>query len=94
MKDRNIYISINRATHVFILCLAGLLGPMYIISGLQDESMKILLVGVLMSTYVIFHVLRSYFKKKSMLASDKAAFLWVPFTFLLFGLVLSIVITR
>lgn len=89
MNSKNLYSSYNRSLHVFIVCIAALLGPFFTASGIDPEYERNLIFGLLLVGYFVFHLFKVYPNRISLSNTDRLAFLWVPVAILPLGLLLG-----
>lgn len=91
MNPQDLYASYNRSLHVFVMCFAALLGPLFLVFGLEPQNRKNLILGVLLVGYYCYQILKLFPSRYSLKQSDRVAFLWVPVCCLPFGLVFAVI---
>ncbi len=73
------------------MCLASLLGPFFMASGIDSGYERNLILGLLLVGYLAFHLFKAYPNRMCLGKTDRLAFLWVPLAILPLGLLLSVI---
>ncbi len=90
MNPQEFYVSYNRSVHVFLMCIAALLGPFFFASGIDPQYKKNLVFGSLMVVFFLYNIVKTIFHRTALQKTDLIAFLWVPLLCMPVGLAFAL----